>query len=463
MVKKELELELEDAEAIYQGLVVTTTLDVKMQDAAEDAYNDSFVESGIKPSGALVAMDNETGGIRALVGGKNYAKSQLNLATGQGRQPGSTFKPFALAAWIDQGKSPESYFDGPSEIEFSVEEINEKLDREAAQEPWPVSNYEEADYGELSLREATWKSVNTVYAQLVLEVDPVHMRDMAEAAGIQRELSAVPSLVLGTSEVTPVEMTRAYATFATGGTRHKAHTVEEIRRDGDTIFKASTRGEEDALAIEGHDSRQVALTVTDVLRGVIEQGTGVAANIGRPAAGKTGTTQSHGDAWFVGYTPQITATVWMGNVGNNEPMEGEYTGGSVPAATWAAFMSEAMKDMEVEDFPAPSLDDLEITRPAPPSETPCGRGETRSEPSDGSSESVCVPKPEKSEAPVTEAPPEPTEKPEPSPEPTEAPPPPPPSPEPTEAVSPTPKPTKKPAPEPTDGAGAGGGGGAGGG
>jgi penicillin-binding protein 1A len=463
MVKKELELELEDAEAIYQGLVVTTTLDVKMQDAAEEAYNDSFVESGIKPSGALVAMDNETGGIRALVGGKNYAKSQLNLATGQGRQPGSTFKPFALAAWIDQGKSPESYFDGPSEIEFSVEEINEKLDREAAQEPWPVSNYEEADYGELSLREATWKSVNTVYAQLVLEVDPVHMRDMAEAAGIQRELSAVPSLVLGTSEVTPVEMTRAYATFATGGTRHKAHTVEEIRRDGDTIFKASTRGEEDALAIEGHDSRQVALTVTDVLRGVIEQGTGVAANIGRPAAGKTGTTQSHGDAWFVGYTPQITATVWMGNVGNNEPMEGEYTGGSVPAATWAAFMSEAMKDMEVEDFPAPSLDDLEITRPAPPSETPCGRGETRSEPSDGSSESVCVPKPEKSEAPVTEAPPEPTEKPEPSPEPTEAPPPPPPSPEPTEAVSPTPKPTTKPAPEPTDGAGAGGGGGAGGG
>ena len=454
MVKNELEEEFEDdPEAIYRGLVVTTTLDVRMQDAAEAAYAESFVDSDIRPSGALVAVDNKTGGIRALVGGKNYAKSQLNLATGQGRQPGSTFKPFALAAWIDQGNHPDSYFDGPAEIEFSPEEINEKLGREQALEPWPVSNYEEADYGELSLREATWKSVNTVYAQLVLEVDPQNMRDMAERAGIKRELAAVPSLVLGTSEVTPVQLTQAFSTFASGGTRHKAHTVEEIRRDGDTIYDAPTKGDDTAL------SRQVALTVTDVLRGVIESGTGVAANIGRPAAGKTGTTQSHGDAWFVGYTPQITATVWMGNVGNNQPMEGEYTGGSVPAATWAAFMSEAMDGMEIQDFPEPSLEGLEITRPAPPSETPCGRGETRSEPSDGSSESVCVPKPARTEAPVTEEPePEPTEKPEPSPEPTEEPVP---SPEPTQEPepSPTPKPTKKPDPDPTEDGGGGGGGG----
>ena len=446
LVKAELERNRElEPDEIYQGLVVTTTLDVEMQRKAEAAYKESFVDSKITPSAALVTIDNATGGVRALVGGKNYARSQLNLAVGEGRQPGSTFKPFALAAWIAEGKSPESFFKAPAEIEFSVDEINAKLGREQAPEPWKVSNYESADYGGLTLREATWKSVNTVYAQLVLEVDPTNMREMAERAGIRRELEPVPALVLGTEEVTPLELTAAYATLAAGGVRHRPHTISEIRRGGETIYEAPTRGSQEI-------KKNVALTVTDVLEGVIESGTGTAADIGRPAAGKTGTTQSNGDAWFMGYTPQLTTGVWMGNVANNQPMEGEFTGGSLPAETWGNYMAEAMEDMPVEDFPEPS-DDLDVVNPSPPPEPePCDDGEIREEPEDGASEGACVPDPDaETEAPVTEAPVEETEppdnepEPEPEPEPTQAP-----EPEPTEEPEPEPEPTEEPPPPDPD-------------
>jgi penicillin-binding protein 1A len=445
LVKSELEnnddLNL-DPDEIYRGLVVTTTLDIEMQDKAEEAYKTHFIDTKIEPSAALVSIDNETGGIRALVGGKNYARSELNLAVGEGRQPGSTFKPFALAAWIKEGNSPESYFDAPAEIEFSAEEINERLGYQQATEPWTVRNYENADYGGLTLKEATWKSVNTVYAQLVLEVDPKNMRRMAEDAGIKADLDPVPSLVLGTEEVTPLQMAQAYSTFATGGTSHKAHTISEIRRDGERIYRARTKGDPDAM------DPQVALTVTEILEGVILNGSGVNASIGRPAAGKTGTTQSNGDAWFVGYTPQLTTAVWMGNVENNEPMEGEYTGGSLPATAWGDYMEAAMEGMEVRDFPTPP-GGLQIVRPSPALEpSPCADGEVRSEdPEASEGEGECVPEPEPTEtetvAPETEEPteepveptevPEPTEKPKP-PKPTE-------EPEPTEEPPPEPEPT----------------------
>ena len=445
MVKTELERNSDlnlNPDEIYQGLVVTTTLDLQMQDEAEAAYKANFIDTDIEPSAAMVSIDNSTGGIRALVGGKNYARSQLNLAEAQ-RQPGSTFKPFALAAWIDEGKHPDSYFKAPAAIEFSAQEINDRLGRKQALEAWKVHNYENAEYGGLTLKEATWKSVNTVYAQLVLEVDPKEMRRMAEKAGITADLDPVPSLVLGTEEVTPVEMAHAYSTFATGGTRRKAHTISEIRRDGERIYRARTKGDPDAL------DPQVALTVTEVLKGVITSGSGTAASIGRPAAGKTGTTQSNGDAWFVGYTPQLTTAVWMGNVENNEPMEGEFTGGSLPAEAWGEYMAGAMEGMDVEDFPA-APGGLEITTPAPPSEPTCSDDEViATESEDGSL--LCSPAPEPSEeateeteAPPTEAPePEPTREPEPEPEPSK----PPPSPEPEPEPEPSPKPPK---PDPTD-------------
>ncbi|MGH3664626.1 MAG: transglycosylase domain-containing protein, partial [Egibacteraceae bacterium] len=427
MVKQELEREL-GPEEIYQGLVVTTTLDLDLQAKAEQAYDDAFVSSGIRPSGALVSVDNATGGIRALVGGKNYARSQLNLAQAR-RQPGSTFKPFALAAYVDEGKDPENYFDGPAEIEFTEAELEAQLGSDQPPGSWKPRNYEDAEYGELSLREATWKSVNTVYAQLVLEVGPGRAKQMARKAGIRSKMAAVPSIVLGTSGVNAVEMAEAYSTFATGGVRHQPHTLKEVRRDGEQLLAEDAEGERTL-------SEQVALTVTDVLRGVIDVGSGVAADIGRPAAGKTGTTQNNADAWFAGYTPQLTAVVWMGNVRNNKPMEGEYTGGSLPAETWQAFMSAAMEDLPVEDFPA-APGGLIITRPSPePEPLQCPEGEVASEASDGTEVCVAVEPTEEVTSEATEVEPEPTEEPEP--EPTQEPEPEP-EPEPTE---------KKPEPPP---------------
>ena len=446
MVRKELEYKVRDRD-VFGGLIVTTTLQRGVQRKAEESYAESFVQSGIKPGGALVAIDNSTGGIAAIVGGKNYARSQLNLALAK-RQPGSTFKPFALAAWIAEGKSPESYFEGPSQITFSVDELNDKLGITSTPEEWEPENFEGADFGKLSLREATWSSVNTVYAQVVLEVGPNKMRKMAEQAGIGRvvpfakasKLSPTPSLVLGTSEVTPLELAQSFSTFANAGTFRKAHTVAEVRSGGEVIYRTPAKG-------KGAINSNVALGVTDVLRGVVESGSGAAADIGRPAAGKTGTTQNNADAWFAGYTPQYTAVVWMGNVSNNKPMEGEYTGGSIPAETWGDFMGSVHENLPIEDFEEPSLDGLEVVGPTPPA---CAEDEEESENPEG--DTVCVStEPTETEAPATEASeePSPTPSPTPEPEPTPSPvPEPEPEPEPTKAPKPSPSP-KPPKPSPT--------------
>jgi penicillin-binding protein 1A len=356
LVQRELEARI-GGEQMYRGLRVTTTLNLGVQGAAEAAYNEGF--ASIEPHGALVALDPGSGGIRALVGGKNYAEDQLNLATvgrqagTTGRQPGSTFKPFALAAWIEQGKSPESYFSAPGEITFSAEEAR-------TPQAWRVRNYGGSEYGQMSLREATWRSVNTVYAQLMLEVGPEATVDLAKRAGIDADLPPLPSLVLGTGEVSPLELAEAFNTFATGGIQREPFTILEIERDGSTIYRAQ-RDESRAF------SEQVAYTVTDVLKGVLASGTGTGANIDRPAAGKTGTTQNFADAWFVGYTPHLTAAVWMGHRDGNQPMADNPTGGGVPAQVWARFMSTALQSVPPEDFPAPS-GDLDVVNPSPPPE-----------------------------------------------------------------------------------------------
>jgi penicillin-binding protein 1A len=456
MVREELQLKLGEDANIFNGLIVTTTLDKRMQDQAEEVYKEAFVDSGIEPGGAMVAIDNSTGGISALVGGKNYADSQLNLAMAA-RQPGSTFKPFALAAWIAEGNSPDSYFDAPAQITFSREELNQRLGITSSPDDWEPSNFENAEYGSLSLREATHKSVNTVYAQVILEVGPKEVRRMAERAGVKSPLAPTPSLVLGTSEVTPLEMAQAYSTFANGGVLRKAHTVAEVRQGGDVIHRTPTKGDDPI-------DRNVALTVTDVLEGVITSGSGINASIGRPAAGKTGTTQNNADAWFAGYTPQYTAVVWMGNVENNQPMAGEYTGGSLPAETWGAFMERAHEGLPVEQFPPPSLDGLEVVNPSPaPEPAACGDGEVATEdPSSSEGAQICVQtEPTETEAPTedpaeaateepaaTEAPepdeePEPDQEPEPEPEPTDEQP----DAEPTEEA---PEPEPPPEVEPTE-------------
>jgi membrane peptidoglycan carboxypeptidase len=379
IVRRELERELGDE--IYTGLRVTTTLNLQVQEQAETAYRRAFGE--IEPTGALVTLNPRTGGIVALVGGENYQTDQFNLAVAP-RQAGSTFKPFALAAWLEDDKSPESYFDAPAKI------VLEGADNG---KDWTVNNYEKVEYEPMTLREATWSSVNTVYAQVQKEVGPRATADLASRAMGLEGTDALPplsSLVLGTAEITPLQLAESYNTIASGGVHHAAFAVVEARRGDEVVYRHADDGERVL-------SETVALGVTDVLRGVIANGSGRNARIGRPAAGKTGTTQEYGDAWFAGYTPELTTVVWMGNRDNNETMEGEPTGGDLPATTWGKFMSATLDGVPVVQFPEPDLEDLIVVRESPgPSEDPdeeacdTGMGETSANASeaDGDEESA---------------------------------------------------------------------------
>lgn len=405
MVEKELADRLGEDQA-YRGLTVTTTLNLRMQRTAEKVYDQRFdqlrddlrAQAGDNveiPTGALVSLDPDNGAIRALVGGRNYARDQYNLATGGpdrlGRQPGSTFKPWALAAWIASGKSPESRFDGPSTITFSPEESGDP-------NGWEVSNYGGYGYGSTTLREATWKSINTVFAQVALDVGPEQIASLAEDAGITSRLDANPSIVLGAEEVTPLDLASAYNTLASGGVSRVPRTIAKVERDGDLLYKPRTH----RRRVLDED---VAWTTVDVLRGVIDQGTGTAAQIGRPAAGKTGTTQNGADAWFAGFTPDLTTVTWMGYRDSNEAMPGAPTGGGFPAQLWAEYMTEALENTDPNDFPAPSGDFEVVGESAPaPTTAPEPQPEPNDEPTIDPQPSAPPPEPEPAPEPSLPAP-----------------------------------------------------------
>ncbi|MGH8904209.1 MAG: transglycosylase domain-containing protein [Egibacteraceae bacterium] len=356
IVRRELETKLGDQ--IYTGLRVTTTLNLTVQRHAQEAYDQAF--KAIGPTGALVALDPATGGIVGLVGGENYQTDQFNLALAP-RQAGSTFKPFTLAAWIDDRKSPESYFDAPAKV------VLPGADNGA---DWTVNNYEGAKFPPMSLRQATWNSVNTVYAQVQDKVGPRQTAGIASRMmGLRSTEGFRPlaSLVLGTAEITPLKLAEAYNTFASGGIHRSAFAVVEARQGGKVVY----RHERDSRRVL---TAQVANAVTDVLEGVIAKGTGRRAKIGRTAAGKTGTTQEYGDAWFAGYVPQLTAVVWMGNRDNNQTMPGKPTGADLPAQTWMRFMSAALEGTPAVDFPEPDWDGLVVERESPkPTPQPTAR------------------------------------------------------------------------------------------
>jgi penicillin-binding protein 1A len=210
-----------------------------------------------------------------------------------------------------------------------------------------VENYGGSGFGELTLAEATASSVNTVYAQLLATVGPAAVAAAAEAAGIDAELDLVPSIALGVEEVSPHDLASAFLTYANDGTRVQPYAIVRIEDgDGDVIWEPDRPD-----PVEDAVDSDVARTVTQALRGVIETGTGRGADIDRPAAGKTGTTQSNVDAWFAGYVPGYAAAVWVGHP-EPTPMEG-VTGGGLPAEIWQRFMVAAMEGREVQDFPEP--------------------------------------------------------------------------------------------------------------
>ena len=295
-----------------------------------------------------MALD-EDGAIRAHVGGRDYDTLQVDLARGvdgggSGRQPGSTFKPFVLAG-RPRGRAP------PSPTRTTARRRSRSTS--AARRSRSRTTAARASASS-PLAEATARSVNTVYAQLLAQVGPAAVADAAEQPGIDADLDLVPSIALGAEEVSPQDLASAFLTFANDGTRVEPYAIARIEDGDGNVLWEPDRPEPEEDAVDPDVSR----TVTEALRGVIDHGTGTAADIGRPAAGKTGTTQDNVDAWFAGYVPGYTAVVWMGYP-DPTPMDG-VTGGGMPAEIWQRFMSAAMEGRDAGGLPRPAR------RPPPP-------------------------------------------------------------------------------------------------
>ena len=315
------------------GLEIYTTLDPQTQAAAEAALEAVLPPEG--PGGALVAVDPRTGHVLAIVGGRDFydpndPTGQFNLATQGRRQPGSAFKPFALAAALQAGVGLESTWPGGRMAYIRSES-----------DTWQVSNYGSAYYPGLTLREATVFSVNVPYAYLVDWIGADHVAAMARASGITTDLDPVPSIVLGSQEVSVFDMAAAYGTFATGGIQIDPVLVTRIvAPNGDVLYDhvpTFTRVMDEDVA------ERVNATLTEVVR----RGTGQQAKIGRPISGKTGTTEGNFDAWFVGYTPELSAAVWVGFAEGNRAMNApdtpfSITGGTWPAQIWSRFAIAAL-------------------------------------------------------------------------------------------------------------------------
>ncbi len=393
-----------------RGLRVYTTYDPQMQRQAYEAVTDT-VDQPDGPSGALVAVDDQ-GRVRAMVGGTDFDNNKVNLALGKagggsGRQPGSTFKPFALAAFVEQGYSTETLYRAPPTTQFpGVYTEPGKL--------WSPGNFEKADLGVLTVEEATWKSSNTVYAGMVNLVTPEKLAEMANRLGITAELRDDYSLVLGTGEVSVLDMASAYSTFADRGRHIDPYVIRRVESsDGEVLFDASIDVPSDQVI-----SQETADTVNSVLSGVLIKGTGSSANLGTPAAGKTGTTSDSKDAWFAGYTCNLTAAVWMGYE-QPKPMKSyqgrAVSGGSFPATIWRDFMSEATDGDEACTFPPTDAGDKlvnqSLRRSTTTTSSPTRRSTTTSSVPSSSTTTSAAPTtaaPATTAAPTTTAAPPPT-------------------------------------------------------
>jgi penicillin-binding protein 1A len=330
------------------GLRVRTTLDTRLQRVGTIAIK-NVLHSKNDPAAALVAINPGTGAVRAMV---SYLPSgqelQFNLATQAKRQAGSSFKPFTLATAFGQHVSPYSYWNGPPELVIPEQRCYYQG------KPWDVHNYADESAGGMNLIDATAHSVNTIFAQLAVDVGPQNIVKVAHRLGITSTLQPVCSITLGTQGVSPLEMADAYATLAARGVHHSAEAIQRVRNSqGKLIESLRWNG---VRAIPQNDADMV----TYVLQSVLQYGTGTAAYFGRPAAGKTGTAENYDDAWFCGYVPQLAACVWVGypnaekSLLNVEGVPAVF-GGSLPAEIWHAFMAEALGNAPVRDFPQPSF------------------------------------------------------------------------------------------------------------
>ena len=342
-------------DALYKnGLQVFTTIDLYFQRTAQEA-----IESGLKdiekrgkypsanmpftPEGALICLDLETGYIKAMVGGRDFKKSQFNRATQARRQTGSAFKPIVYASALDKGFTPASIIvDSPIVFKWGDKK-------------WKPKNFEGKFSGPTTLRNALTHSVNIVTVKIAQEVGIDYIRDYAKKLGISSALHDDLSMALGSSSISLYELSKAYAVFANQGNLFKPIFIKKILdREGNLLeenlplFYSEGSSQEEQIL-----TPQTAFLMTYLLEGVVQYGTGWRArSLGRPVAAKTGTTDQFMDAWFIGYTPELITGVWVGfdeerSLGENE------TGARAASPIWVTFMSKILKDKPMKDFPVP--------------------------------------------------------------------------------------------------------------
>jgi membrane peptidoglycan carboxypeptidase len=333
--------------AVFEGgLSVTTTLRPDDQRLAEQAVAGRLAGAGL--GGALVSIDPATGAVVAMVGGRDYAASRVNLATGQGGggfPPGSSFKVFYLVSALEQGIPASTTFDTASPVTVSAP---------ACPTGYTVHNAERARTGRMALAQATAESVNVYYAQLMVRVGTPNAIEVARRMGITSPLRDYCSLVLGSENVTPLELASAYATMAAGGVHCQPAVLARVTDPAGRVLFDGRPSCRQVL------DPQVAAEAVGILRGVVQPGgTGFRAAIGRPLAGKTGTTTDFVDAWFTGFTPQLATSVWVGDPTRQTPMRDRFNGGPVyggtfPALVFHDYMAAALAAQPVADLPGPS-------------------------------------------------------------------------------------------------------------
>ncbi|HUQ39163.1 MAG TPA: transglycosylase domain-containing protein [Acidimicrobiales bacterium] len=357
------------------GLRIQTTLEPELQEAAEKAVRDGLAGTQHPLEMSMVSVEPPTGYVKALVGGRDFGSSEVNLALGgcyrpaadvpvqvkatcwnnetvegggSGRQPGSSFKPFVLAAAFAEGFTPARVYAAPNVYRVPGCKTAKGCE---------IHNYEGASFGSSDLRRATHKSINTVYAQLINDVGVEPTARMAKRLGVTSAWYSPRvhglSYALGTVDVSPLDMASAYGVFAARGMRARPTPIVKVVDRTGKVLEDNTQPNP-SRALE----EVIADNVTDVLRGVITSGTGTRANIGRPAAGKTGTAQEYRDAWFIGYTPTLSTAVWMG-YDRPRPLHNikgvrNVAGGTIPAGVWKQFMSKALADVPVTEFNEPA-------------------------------------------------------------------------------------------------------------
>jgi len=388
------------------GLRVETTLDPGLQTKADAAVRETLKGTQAPLEMALATVDPNTGFVKALVGGRDFDRSQVNLALGNcpakkepdvadagrtsgnrpaptsgplcvagggsGRQPGSSFKPFTLAEALEDGIGLDKTYRGAATYTYP----------RCKGDGCTVSNVESGSFGTIDLRQATVNSVNTVYAQLVQDVGVKDTAEMANRLGVTAIDAGGklpngepygPSLTLGAAEVSPLDMAAAYGVFAARGMQFAATPILRVTGpDGKVLEDNRSRAGKRVL------NEGIADQMNDVLKGVVGNGTGKAADLGRPngTAGKTGTSENYSDAWFVGYTPELSTSVWMGFADGQRPLVNikglpRVFGGTLPAKTWHDFMVTALEGKPTADFASPLVPLAPVPIPAPaPAQNP---------------------------------------------------------------------------------------------